>query len=42
MFVEFMDGGALTDLIYKFMNKIPENVIAYIMKSLLIALNSLH
>ena len=42
MFVEFMDGGALTDLIYKFMNKIPENVIAYIMKSLLVGLDSLH
>ena len=42
MFVEFMDGGALTDLIYKFMSKIPENVIAYIMKSLLVALDCLH
>ena len=32
MFVEFMDGGAMTDLIYHFMKKIPENIIAYFMK----------
>jgi len=27
-----MDGGAMTDLVYHFMKKIPEDVIAYFMK----------
>lgn len=42
MFVEFMDGGAMTDLIYQFIKRIPENVIAYLMKELLIGLQALH
>jgi p21-activated kinase 2 len=42
MFVEFMNGGALTDFIYHFMKKIPEEVIAYILKRILIGLNALH
>jgi serine/threonine protein kinase len=31
MFVEFMDGGSLTDFIYHFSGKITEPVIAYIL-----------
>ena len=42
MFVEFMNGGALTDFIYAYMKKIPQDVIAYILKRILIGLNSLH
>jgi hypothetical protein len=32
MFIEFMDGGALTDIIYQNLKKIPEKICAYIMK----------
>ena len=42
MFVEYMNAGALTDFIYANMKKIPEEVIAYIMKSMLIGLEALH
>lgn len=42
MFVEYMNAGALTDFIYHYMKKIPEQVIAYIMRESLIGLNSLH
>ena len=42
MFVEFMDGGAMTDLVYHFMKKIPEDIIAYCMKELLKGLQALH
>lgn len=42
MFVEYMDGGALTDFIYGNMKKIPQEVISYIMKNMLIALDALH
>ena len=37
-----MDGGAMTDLVYHFMKKIPEDVIAYLMKELLKGLQALH
>lgn len=42
MFIDFMDVGALTDFVYQYLKKIPEDVIAYIMKQSLIGLNSLH
>ena len=42
MFIEFMNGGALTDFIYHYLKKIPEDVIAYIMREILIGLRSLH
>ena len=42
MFVEYMNGGALTDFIYQYMKKMPEEVIAYILKRILIGLNALH
>lgn len=42
MFVEYLDGGSLTDFIYNFSKKIPENVIAYILKQILIGLLALH
>lgn len=42
MFVEFLNGGSLTDFLYQFTKKIPENVIAYILKQILIGLVSLH
>ena len=37
-----MDTGALTDFVYQYLKKIPEEVIAYIMKQSLIGLASLH
>lgn len=42
MFVEFMDGGALTDFVYAYLKKIPEEVIAYIIKRILVGLHALH
>ena len=42
MFVEYMKGGSLTDFIYRYEKKIPENVISYIAKQILIGLRSLH
>jgi len=42
MFVEFMDAGALTDFIYHFMKNIPEDVIAYLIKRMLVGLSILH
>lgn len=42
MFVEFMNGGALTDFVYNYMKKIPEEVIAYVIKRLLVGLYALH
>lgn len=35
MFVEFMDGGAMVDFVYFYMKKVPENIIAYILKNML-------
>ncbi len=32
MFVEFMDGGAMVDLVYKYTKNIPENIIAYLLR----------
>lgn len=42
MFIEFMNGGALTDFIYHYLKKIPEDVIAYIMREILVGLRALH
>lgn len=42
MFVEFMDGGAVVDFVYKFLKKIPEPIIAYILREMLKGLDSLH
>ena len=32
MFVEYVNAGALTDFVYHYLKKIPEEVIAYIMR----------
>lgn len=37
-----MKGGSLTDFIYKYEKKIPEEVIAYIVREILVGLKSLH
>ena len=37
-----MNGGSLTDFIYKYEKKIPEDVIAYIIREILSGLKSLH
>lgn len=42
MLIEYMDGGALTDIIYQNIKKIPERVCAYIMKEILQGLKVLH
>lgn len=42
MFVEYMNAGALTDFVYHYMKRIPENVIAFLMKEMLLGLQALH
>lgn len=42
MFIEFMDGGCLTEVIYQYMRNIPENIAAFIMKEILLGLDVLH
>ena len=42
MFIEFMDGGCLTEVIYQYMKKIPEKISAYIMRQILLGLDELH
>ena len=42
MFIEYMDVGALTDFVYKYMKKIPEEIIAYIGREILLGLQALH
>ena len=42
MFVEFMDGGAMVDFVYHYMRKVPENIISYILREMLLGLDSLH
>lgn len=42
MFVEFMDGGAMVDFVYYYLKKVPENIIAYILKNMLEGLECLH
>lgn len=42
MFIEYMNGGCLTDVIYKFIREIPENVSSFIMREILLGLYVLH
>jgi serine/threonine protein kinase len=42
MFIEFMDGGSLTEIIYQYIKKIDQNVIAYVLKEILQGLLPLH
>ena len=42
MFIEFMDGGCLTEIIYQYMKAIPENISAFIMREILLGLKKLH
>lgn len=42
MFVEFMDGGAMVDFVYHYLKKVPENIVAYILREMLQGLDSLH
>lgn len=42
MFVEFMNGGSLTDFVYHYMKKTPEDVIGYALREILIGLRALH
>jgi len=42
MLIEFMDGGSLTDIVYGYTKKIPENISAYIMKEILQGLDFIH
>jgi serine/threonine protein kinase len=42
MFVEFMDGGAMTDFVYRYSKKMPEDIIAYFMREMLDGLSTLH
>ncbi len=37
-----MDGGAMVDFVYYYLKKVPENVIAFILKGMLEGLESLH
>ena len=37
-----MNEGCLTDFIFQYMEKIPEDIIAYILKEILIGLGALH
>lgn len=42
MLIEYMDGGALTDIIYQNLKKIPERVSSFIMREILLGLKALH
>jgi serine/threonine protein kinase len=42
MFVEFMDAGAMVDFVYHYMKKVPEPIVAYILREMLTGLDSLH
>jgi serine/threonine protein kinase len=42
MFIEYMDGGSLTEIIYQKMKKIDYNVMAYILREILQGLQPLH
>lgn len=37
-----MDGGSLTDIVYGFTKKIPENISSYIMREILQGLDFIH
>jgi serine/threonine protein kinase len=42
MLIEYMDGGSLTDIVYGYTKRIPENISAYIMREILQGLDFLH
>ncbi len=42
MVIELMNKGALTDIIYQNYRKIPEDIIAYILREILKGLDSMH
>ena len=42
MFIEFMDGGCLTEVIYQYMKKIDERISSFIMREILLGLDMLH
>jgi p21-activated kinase 2 len=42
MVIEFMDGGMLTEFIYQYFKKIPETVIAYIIREIFKGLDKIH
>ncbi len=42
MLIEFMDGGCLTDIVYGYTKKIPQNICAFIMKEILQGLDFIH
>lgn len=42
MFVEYVNGGCLTELIYQFMKQLDEITIGYIMAQLIAGLAQLH
>ena len=42
MFIEFMDAGSLTGFIRQYKKKIPERIIAYILKGVLKGLSAIH
>lgn len=42
MFIEYMNGGSLTELIYSYFCKLSEKQIAYIMKNILTGVWELH
>lgn len=42
MFIEFMDGGSLTEIIYQYIRKIDMGVIAYVLREILQGLQPLH
>ncbi len=42
MFIEFMDGGCLTEVIYQNMKTIPEKLCSFIMRQILLGLDALH
>ncbi len=37
-----MDAGAMVDFVYHYLRKVPENIIAYILREMLKGLDSLH
>lgn len=42
MIVEFLNAGCLTELIYNYFKKLNENIIAFICREILLALNFMH
>jgi serine/threonine protein kinase len=42
MFIKYMDGGCLTELVYEYMHKLDEVVISYILGEIINGLGQLH